>query len=129
MMRTIMKSKIHDATVTDARLDYEGSITIDEELIEKANIVEGERVQIVNLNNGERLETYVIVGEKGSGIIGMNGPAALKCKVEDKIHIISYVMVDEDERKKLEEKVIILDENNKVKREIPESEEASEYGE
>jgi aspartate 1-decarboxylase len=107
-----MKSKIHNATVSQANLNYEGSITIDEELMGKADLVKGEKVQIVNLNNGERLETYVIVGERGSGIIGMNGPAALKCKKGDKIHIISYVMADNEEVK---EKVIILDENNKVK--------------
>ncbi len=122
-----MKSKIHNATVTQAKLNYEGSITIDKELMEKADIVEGERVQIVNLNNGERLETYTIVGEAGSGIIGMNGPAALKCKEGDNVHIISYVMVDDKERKEVKEKVIILDDNNKVKREIPESEEREEY--
>jgi aspartate 1-decarboxylase len=107
-----MKSKIHNATVTQANLNYEGSITIDEELMEKADLVKGERVQIVNLNNSERLETYVIVGEKGSGVVGMNGPAALKCKKGDKIHIISYVMVDNGEVK---EKVIILDDKNKIK--------------
>ncbi len=127
MMRTVMKSKIHDATVTQAKLDYEGSITIDEELIKRANIVEGERVQVVNLTNGERLETYVIVGDAGSGIIGMNGPAALKCSKGDKIHIISYALVTEEERAKLRESIIILDEQNKVKKEISESEENKEY--
>lgn len=115
MMRTIMKSKIHNATVTQANLNYEGSITIDEELMEKADIVKGEKVQIVNLNNGERLETYAITGEKNTGIIGVNGPAALKCKEGDKVHIISYVIVDDKEREDIKEKVIILDENNKIK--------------
>lgn len=115
MMRTIMKSKIHNATVTQANLNYEGSITIDEELMEKADIVKGEKVQVVNLNNGERLETYAIVGEKNSGVIGMNGPAALKCKQGDKVHIISYVVADDKEREDIKEKVIILDENNKIK--------------
>ena len=123
-----MKSKIHNATITQAKLNYEGSITIDQDLMEKADIVEGERVQIVNLNNGERLETYTIIGERGSGIIGMNGPAALKCKEGNKVHIISYVIVDDKERKDIKEKVIILKEGNKIKREIPESEEHSEYG-
>ena len=113
MMRTIMKSKIHNATVTQANVNYEGSITIDKDLMEKSNIVEGERVQIVNLSNAERLETYAIVGERGSGIIGMNGPAALKCKEGDKVHIISYVMAEDSE--KVESKVIILDEGNKIK--------------
>ena len=73
-----MKSKLHNATVTQANLYYEGSITIDEDLMDRANIYRGERVQVVNLNNGERLETYTIVGERGSGIIGINGPAALR---------------------------------------------------
>lgn len=113
MMRTIMKSKIHDATVTQANVDYEGSITIDKELVEKANLIEGERVQVVDLDNGERLETYVIVGERGSGIIGMNGPAALKCEKGHKVHIISYVMAED--RELVEPKIIILDENNKIK--------------
>ena len=112
MMRTIMKSKIHNATVSQANLDYEGSIAIDEELMERADLVKGEKVQVVNLNNGERLETYVIPGEKSSGVIGMNGPAALKCKKGDKVHIISYVITDGTDVK---EKVIILDDNNKIK--------------
>ena len=123
-----MKSKIHNATVTQAKLNYEGSITIDSGLMKKADIVEGERLQIVNLNNGERLETYAIVGEEGSGIIGMNGPAALKCKEGDKVHIISYIMIEDSKRDELKEKVLILDEGNIIKREIPESCEHSEYG-
>jgi aspartate 1-decarboxylase len=127
MMRILMKSKIHNATVTEANLNYTGSITIDEELMKQADIVEGERVQIVNLNNGERLETYTIVGKKCSGIICMNGPAALKCKKGDRIHIITYVIATDEDRKKLFEKVIILDEKNKIKKEIPESDENKAY--
>ena len=123
MMRTIMKSKLHNATITQAKLNYEGSITIDKNLMKKANIIEGEKVQIVNLDNGERLETYVIVGD--SGIIGMNGPAALKCKVGHKIHIISYAILNENE--KLNEKVLILNDKNGIEREIPESQENKEY--
>ena len=111
-----MKSKIHNATVTQAKLDYEGSITIDSELVENANLIDGERVQVVNLSNGERLETYVILGEQGSGIVGMNGPAALKCKEGHKVHIISYVLAEDSE--KVESKVIILDENNKIKQRL-----------
>ncbi len=113
MMRTIMKSKIHNATVIQADLNYEGSITIDSELAGKADLVKGEKVQVVNLNNGERLETYVILGKKGSGIIGMNGPAALKCRKGDKIHIISYAIVDDGEN--VEENIIILGEGNRIK--------------
>jgi len=124
-MITRMKSKIHDATITQAKLDYEGSITIDQDLVEKANIIEGERVQIVNLDNGERLETYVILGERGTGIIGMNGPAALKCKEGDKVHIISYAIVDPKE--KLNEIVLVMDEKNKIKKIFPEKKENNEY--
>ncbi len=125
MYRTIMKSKIHNATVTQANLNYEGSITIDQELMEKADLAPGEKVQIVNLTNGERLETYAIVGQKASGIIGTNGPAALKCKEGHKVHIISYALVDDSGKEKLEGKAIILDDGNKVKREIAENREYS----
>ena len=88
------KSKIHRATVTEANLNYVGSITIDEALIEAANLQEGERVQIVNNNNGERLETYVIKGERNSGVICLNGAAARKAEVGDTIIIISYAWMD-----------------------------------
>jgi len=115
MMRIIMKSKIHNATVTEAGVDYGGSVRIDIGIMEEADIVEGERVQIVNLNNGERLETYAIAGERSSGVIGMNGPAALKCRKGDKVHIISYVMADDEERKDISEKVIKLDESNVIR--------------
>lgn len=114
MMITVMKSKIHNATVTQAHLEYEGSITIAEDLMEKADIYKGERVQIVNLNNGERLETYTIAGPKKSGIIGINGPAALKCKKGDKIHIISYALVHTDEIEKHQGIVLFLGENNRI---------------
>ncbi len=115
MFITLMKSKIHNATVTQADLYYEGSITIDEELMERANIYPGERVQIVNLNNGERLETYTIVGERGSKVIGMNGPAALKCEKGHRIHIISYAMVEANQVDSLESVVLFLDEKNSIK--------------
>src|SRR5580698_2435202 len=100
MIITVYKSKLHRATVTQADLNYIGSITIDENLMEAANIVEHERVQIVNVNNGERLETYVIKGERGSGIICLNGPAARKVAVGDIIIVISYCMVTQEEYKK-----------------------------
>ncbi len=99
MFITVYKSKIHRATVTQADLNYIGSVTIDENLMEAANIVEHERVQIVNVNNGERLETYVIKGERGSGVICLNGPAARKVAVGDIIIIISYAMVSTEEYK------------------------------
>ena len=97
MMLQIFKSKIHRAVVTEANLNYVGSITIDEALMEAANLMEGERVQIVNNNNGERLETYVIKGERDSGTICLNGAAARKAEVGDTIIIISYAFMDPEE--------------------------------
>lgn len=99
MFITVYKSKIHRATVTQADLNYIGSITIDENLMDASNIVEHEKVQIVNVNNGERLETYVIKGERGSGIICLNGPAARKVSLGDIIIIISYAMLTMEEHK------------------------------
>lgn len=99
MFITVYKSKIHRATVTQADLNYIGSVTIDEDLMDAANIVEHEKVQIVNVNNGERLETYVIKGERGSGIICLNGPAARKVSLGDIIIIISYAMLTMEEHK------------------------------
>ena len=115
MLVTLMKSKIHNATITHADLHYEGSITIDQELMELARIFKGERVQIVNLNNGERLETYVIVGERGSGVVGINGPAALKNSIGDHIHIISYALINGDEADNFSGRVLILKSGNVVK--------------
>lgn len=99
MMLQVFKSKIHRATVTQADLNYIGSITIDENLMDEARLIENERVQIVNVNNGERLETYVIKGERGSGVICLNGPAARKVAVGDIIIIISYAFMDLNEAK------------------------------
>jgi aspartate 1-decarboxylase len=94
MLITLMKSKIAYATVTQTELFYVGSITIDSDWMDAANIVENERVQVVNVNNGERLETYVIRGEAGSGVIGLNGPAARKAQTGDELFIISYAQID-----------------------------------
>lgn len=99
MLLTVYKSKIHRATVTQADLNYIGSITIDENLMDAANLLEHERVQIVNINNGERLETYVIKGERGSGIICLNGPAARKVSPGDLVIVISYCQVTPEEYK------------------------------
>jgi len=99
MLITVYKSKIHRATITQADLNYIGSITIDENLMEACNLHEHERVQVVNINNGERLETYVIKGERGSGLICMNGPASRKMAVGDLVIIISYGMVTMEEYK------------------------------
>jgi aspartate 1-decarboxylase len=95
----VVKSKIHKVTVTEANLQYVGSVTIDEDLMDAANIIENEKVQIVNINNGERLETYVIKGERGSGYICLNGPAARKVAVGDVVIIISYASMDFEEAK------------------------------
>lgn len=108
------KSKIHQATVTQAELHYVGSITIDEDLMDAAQIMEGERVQIVNNNNGERLETYVIKGERGSGTICLNGAAARKVQVGDIVIIISYGYMTPEEARDYEPIVIFPDEKNKV---------------
>lgn len=111
----VVKSKIHKVTVTDANLQYTGSITIDEELMIASNIIENEKVQVVNINNGERLETYVIKGEKGSGTICLNGPAARKAAIGDVIIIISYAGMDFEEAKSFEPCFIFPDsETNKL---------------
>jgi aspartate 1-decarboxylase len=117
MFITVMKSKIHSATIIDANVLYEGSVTIDVDLMERADICIGERVQIVNLNNGERLETYTIPGERGSGMIAMNGPAAIKCEKGHIIHIISYGLIEQNQAMTFNSKVIFLDERNRPKRE------------
>ncbi len=95
----VVKSKIHKVSVTEANLQYVGSISIDEDLMDAANIIENEKVQIVNVNNGERFETYVIKGTRGSGMICLNGPAARKVAVGDVIIIISYASMDFEEAK------------------------------
>jgi aspartate 1-decarboxylase len=102
----VLKSKIHMVTVTEANLHYIGSITIDEDLMDAANIIAGEKVQIVNINNGERLETYVITGERGSGSIIMNGPAARKVAVGDVIIIIAYASMDFKEARSFKPTII-----------------------
>ncbi len=99
MQIEVCKSKIHKVTVTEANLQYVGSITIDEDLMDAANLVENEKVQIVNMNNGERLETYIIKGERNTGTICLNGPAARKVAVGDVITIISYALIDFDKAK------------------------------
>lgn len=110
----LLKSKIHRVKITQAELHYVGSITIDENLMEAANIIENEKVQIVNVNNGERLETYVIKGERGSGQVCLNGPAARKAQVGDIVIIIAYASMDFEEAKKYKPVVIFPDENNQL---------------
>tara|TARA_A100001388_G_C28494119_1_gene368451 strand:- start:194 stop:538 length:345 start_codon:yes stop_codon:yes gene_type:complete len=110
----VVKSKIHQVSVTGANLNYIGSVTIDEALMKASNIVEGEKVQIVNINNGERLETYVIKGEKNSGEICLNGPAARKVQQGDLIIIISYAIMDFESAKSFEPTLIFPDSYNKL---------------
>lgn len=114
MLLTMLKAKLHRATVTDANLNYVGSITIDKELMEKSGILNGEKVLIVNINNGSRLETYVIDGEYGSGQICLNGAAARWVQPQDKVIIIAFGIMTEEEAKSFEPKVLFLDDENKI---------------
>ncbi len=114
MLVEVLKSKIHCATVTEANLNYMGSITIDEDLMDAANIIEGERVYIANNNNGERFDTYVIKGERGSGCICLNGASARKVQIGDVIIIMAYATMDFEEAKKWKPAVIFPDKENKV---------------
>ena len=109
MFIEVVKSKIHQVSVTEANLNYVGSVTINEDLMNASNLIENEKVTIVNINNGERLETYVIKGERGSGQICLNGPAARKCAVGDVIIIMSYAMMDFEEAKTFRPSVIFPD--------------------
>lgn len=113
MFRTMMKSKIHRATVTEANLNYIGSITIDEDLMETADLLENEKVQIVNNNNGARLETYVIPGPRGSGVICLNGAAARLVQPGDHVIIISYALMSAEELRSHKPTVVFVDESNR----------------
>jgi aspartate 1-decarboxylase len=114
MFRTMMKAKIHRATVTEANLNYVGSITIDSEILEQVDLLANEKVQVVNNNNGARLETYVIAGPRGSGVICLNGAAARLVQPGDKVIIISYCMMSNEEAKTHQPRVAIMDEQNKI---------------
>jgi len=115
MLIEVVKSKIHNVSVTEANLNYIGSISIDEDLMDAANIIENEKVQIVNINNGERLETYVIKGERGSGAICLNGAAARKVVVGDVVIIISYASIDFNKAKTFKPSIVFPDTNtNKI---------------
>ena len=113
MLTQVLKAKIHRATVTQAELDYVGSITIDEALIEAAGIREYERVQVVDINNGNRLETYVIAGERNSGVICLNGAAARLVEIGDKVIIMAYVLLNEQELETHAPTVVFVDHDNK----------------
>jgi aspartate 1-decarboxylase len=108
----VLKSKIHRVSITQAELHYVGSITIDEALMNAANLIEGEKVQVVNINNGERLETYVIKGERNTGTICLNGPAARKAQVGDLVVIMSYASMDFEEAKRFKPTLIFPSPNN-----------------
>ena len=115
MLRTILKSKIHRAHITETNLYYQGSITLDAELMAKVDILPGEKVEVLNLNNGQRLETYAIKGKAGSGTVCLNGPAARGGYVGDEIIIVSYVLVDDKEARGVKPKIITVDERNRIK--------------
>ena len=114
MQITMLKSKIHRAAVTQAEVDYVGSITIDEELLEAAGIYEYEKVQVADVNNGNRLETYTIAGERGSGVVCLNGAAAKLANVGDKVIIMAYAEMRTDEIKENPPKVVFVDAENKI---------------
>ncbi|HEU4963708.1 MAG TPA: aspartate 1-decarboxylase [Bacilli bacterium] len=114
MFRTMMKSKIHRATVTEANLNYVGSITIDQDILDKTDILENERVQVVNNNNGARLETYVISGARGSGTICLNGAAARLVQPGDTVIIVSYCMLEDAEAKAHKPTVALMGKNNEI---------------
>jgi aspartate 1-decarboxylase len=114
MQIQVLKSKIHRVKITQAELEYVGSVTIDEDLMDAANMIQNEKVQVLNLSNGERLETYVIKGKRGSGVICMNGPAARKMHVNDRVIILSYCLLDFEEAKKYEPVLVFPDEMNRL---------------
>ncbi len=118
MMRQMLKSKLHRATVTHAELHYEGSLTVDRELMDAVDLVAGERVQVYNINNGERFDTYVIEGERGSGVIGLNGAAARKGMVGDRIIIVSYAIYSEAELAAYRPLAVLLDGRNRIVRHL-----------
>lgn len=110
----VLKSKIHRARVTQAELHYVGSITLDEDLMEASNLIENELVQVLNINNGERFETYVIRGERGSGMVCLNGPAARRVEVGDLVIVVSYAIMDFEKAKSFKPSLVFPDANNKV---------------
>ena len=116
MLRSMLKSKIHRATVTDSNLNYEGSLTIDKMLMDEVGLIPFERINVYNINNGERFETYVIEGAADSGVIGLNGAAARKGLVGDLIIIVSYAMFSDDELLDYHPRIVLLDQDNRIKK-------------
>ncbi|MDR7072513.1 aspartate 1-decarboxylase [Fictibacillus barbaricus] len=127
MFRTLMKAKIHRATVTESNLNYVGSITIDEDILDAVDMLPNEKVQIVNNNNGARFETYIIPGRRGSGVMCLNGAAARLVHEGDTVIVISYAMLDETEVRNHQPKVAIMDENNRIKEMLGVEPEATIY--
>jgi aspartate 1-decarboxylase len=115
MQRSMLLSKIHRANITMRDLNYVGSITIDKIFLEKTGILDGEKVDIYNISNGNRFSTYVLVGESGSGIIGINGAAARLVSINDKVIIVNYGMLDEEELKNYSQKILVIDDNENKK--------------
>ena len=115
MQRFMLKSKIHRATLTGTELDYEGSVTVDQNLLEKADMLPGEQVHVLNINNGQRLVTYTISAPRGSGTVLLNGPAARLGTVGDKVIIISYCQIPANKAKDLKAKIVLVDDKNKPK--------------
>lgn len=128
MRLTLMKSKIHRATVTEANLNYVGSVTIDEEILESVGLLPNEKVQVVNINNGERIETYAIKGERGSGVICLNGAAARLFQPGDLVIIIGYADMEEEEAKVHKPKVAIMGENNVIEEMITDEKHGEKKG-
>ena len=114
MNRVMLKSKIHRAVVTDAHLDYEGSLTVDPVLLEAADILPGEKVQVVNLSNGSRIETYTIEGERDSGCMCLNGPAARAGLMGDRVIVISYAMIPDEQASTVVPAIVLVDEHNRI---------------
>ncbi|HMJ48174.1 MAG TPA: aspartate 1-decarboxylase [Ferruginibacter sp.] len=114
MQIQILKSKIHRVVITEANLNYVGSLTLDEDLMDAANLIENEKIQVVNVNNGERLETYIIKGQRGNGIVCLNGPAARKGAEGDIVIVISYALMDFEEAKTFKPTIVFPKEGNKL---------------
>jgi aspartate 1-decarboxylase len=120
MQIEILKSKVHRATITEANLEYVGSLTLDEDLMDAANMIENEKISVVNANNGERIETYLIKGKRGSGVCCLNGPAARKGMTGDIVIIISYCSLPFEEAKQFKPSVVFPDKNNKIMKDYSE---------
>jgi aspartate 1-decarboxylase len=116
MKRMMLRAKLHRLSVTGRSLEYEGSLTVDSALLEAADILPGERVQIVNINNGARFETYVLEGKKGSGVVCLNGAAARLAEIGDLIIVIAYAIVDETKLAKFKPKIVLVDKENQIKK-------------